>query len=98
MAFTAGERFRELLLPEAGTPAGYAALIARYDLVVPLPARLIAIAQRHHPVSTGRWLMQTPRHAPGNGLAQQLTHALRYEGVDLAVLAPLFGMIDTDSA
>ncbi|WP_226895848.1 Fic family protein [Polymorphobacter sp. PAMC 29334] len=86
--------FHELPLAEAGTPAGYAALISRYDLAVPLPARLTAIAQRHHPVSTDRWLMQTPRHAPGNDLAEQLTHALRYEGVDLAVLSALFGVID----
>jgi len=86
--------FRDLPLPEAGTPAGYAALIARYELAVPLPARLTAIAQRHHPVSTDRWLMQTPRHAPGDGLADQLTHALRYEGVDIAILSRLFGAID----
>jgi hypothetical protein len=86
--------FRELPLPEAGTLAGYAALASCYDLAIPLPARMTAIAQRHHPVSTDRWLMQTPRHAPGNSLAGHLTHALRYEGVDLAVLAPLFAKLD----
>jgi Fic family protein len=88
--------FRELPLPEAGVPAGYAALMARYDLAVPMPARLIAIALRHHPVSSDRWLMQTPRHAPENGLSEQLTHALRYEGVDLALLSRLFRVIDAD--
>ncbi len=86
--------FRERALPEAGTPAGYAALIARYDLAVPLPARLAAIAQRHHPTATDRWLMQTPRHAPGDDLTGQLTHALRYEGVDLAALSRLFRVVD----
>jgi hypothetical protein len=38
---------------------GYAPLIARYDLAVPLPGRLAAIAQRHHPTATALWLMQT---------------------------------------
>jgi Fic family protein len=88
--------FREVPLPERGTPAGYAALIARYDLAVPSPPRLTAIAQRHHPVSTERWLMQTPRHAPADTVGDQLTHALRYEGVNLAVLSRLFAVIGAD--
>jgi Fic family protein len=82
--------FHTRLLPEAGIPAGYAALIHRYDLAVPLPVRLAAIAERHHPISNAQWLMLTPRHAPEHTLAAQLTFALRYEGVDLSILAPLF--------
>jgi len=38
-------------LPESATPMGYAALIDRYALSVPLPPRLAAIAERHHPTS-----------------------------------------------
>jgi len=86
--------FHGRVLPEAGWPVGYAALIERYGLKLPLPPQLSAIAERHHPKSTEAWLMQSPRHQPEPTLAGQLTYALRYEGVDLAVLWQLFKIID----
>ena len=86
--------FRGRPLPEAGVPVGYAALMERYGLILPLPPRLSAIAGRHHPVSNEAWLMQTPRHQPDASLASQLTYALRYEGIDLSVLWQLFSIID----
>lgn len=82
--------FRGSPLAEPGTPVGYAALIARFDLRLPLPSRLAAIAERHHPTTTAEWQMMTPRHAPEASLKGHLTFALRYEGIDLAVLAQLF--------
>ncbi|QWK81464.1 Fic family protein [Ochrobactrum sp. BTU1] len=85
--------FHGRALPERGTPAGYAALIARYDLVVPLPARVAAIAERHHPTSSESWLMLTPRHRPEPALAEQLGFAFRYEGIDLQVLRFLFDAV-----
>ena len=39
--------FHERALPERGTPAGYAALIDRYGLAVPLPRTLSAIGEHH---------------------------------------------------
>ena len=80
-------------LPEPATPIGYAALIAAYDLPVPLPPRLAAIATRHHPVATTDWIMLTPRHGVEASLAAQLTFAIKWEGVDLTVLAQLFRVI-----
>lgn len=82
--------FNGRVLPERGTPAGYAALIDRYALAVPLPPRLSALALRHHPSSTLDWLMLTPRHRPEQTLAGQLQFAFRWEGLDLGVLADLF--------
>ena len=82
--------FRTIPLPEPGIPAGYAALIDRYDLCVPLSGRMAAIAGRHHPRSSEHWLMLTPRYAPNGDLAGHLTFALRYEGLNLAVLSSLF--------
>lgn len=81
-------------LTEPGEPAGYAALIARYDLSVPLPSRLTAIAERHHPESTENWLLLTPRHRSGPTLTEQLTLAFRYEGIDLQVLCQLFRTLE----
>ncbi len=77
-------------LPEPGYPAGYAALIDRYELQLPLPPRLAATATRHHSRSTDDWLMLTPRHRPDDTLEGHLTFALKWEGVDLSVLAALF--------
>lgn len=88
--------FRGQLLPERGEPVGYAALIERYDLVVPPPARMAAIAERHHPVSTGGWLMLTPRHRPEPTLGAHLVFAFRYEGIDLQILTALFRAVAPD--
>ena len=82
--------FRGRSLPEPGVPTGYAALIDRYDLKLPLPPRLSAIAGRHRPRSTPAWQLLTPRHRPDPSLAGELVFALKWEGVELAVLAALF--------
>jgi hypothetical protein len=88
--------FRGRALPEKGTPVGYAALIAAYDLALPLPPHLTAIAERHHPIDTAAWTMLTPRHRPDSTLAAQLTFAIKWEGVDLPVLAQLFQVVAPD--
>lgn len=86
--------FRGRTLPEPGTPAGYAALVAEYDLPVPLPWRLAAIANRHRPVSTREWRMLPAGVAFDRSLQGQLEFALKWEGTDLAVLRSLFRRID----
>lgn len=86
--------FRETPLPEPGEPAGYAALVDRYDLEVPLPSRMTAIAARHHPESTREWQMLTPAHAPDESLQGQLEFAVKWEGVSLGVLSALFRQLD----
>ena len=87
---TLGVNLRGRALPEPGTPAGYAALIAEYDLRVPPPLRLAAIADRHHPDSTRHWRMFAPSYAHQENLADQLEFAVKWEGVHLAVLRALF--------
>lgn len=82
--------FREQRLPEPATPAGYAALIGACDLAVPLPRKLVAIGERHRITDVGGWRVLTPRHAPSPTLEGHLTFALKYEGLDLAVLKRLF--------
>ncbi len=82
--------FHGRVLPEPARPAGYAALWSRYELAVPLPTRLAAIALRHHQSATAEWLILTPRHAPDESLAGQLEFALKWEGVDLGLLKRLF--------
>src|SRR5205807_5552242 len=77
-------------LPEAGRLAGYAALIEKYQLSVPLPKQLTAVAERHVKTLTGDWQILTPRHWPGDTLSDHLTFALKWEGVELGILSPLF--------
>jgi hypothetical protein len=82
--------FLERRLPELATPAGYAALIDAYRLKVPIPLTLAAIGTRHKTLERDGWRLFTPRHAPHATLDGHLTFALKYEGLDLAVLKRLF--------
>lgn len=69
---------------------GYAALIHAFNLDVVLPEKLSLISQHHRRYDTKEWAVYTPRHMPEDSLTGHLTFALRYEGVDLAVLHSLF--------
>ena len=82
--------FRERRLPVTARPAGYAALIGAYDLRVPLPRSLSAIGERHKFMEGEGWRIYSPRYAPDASLEGHLTFALKYEGLDLAVLKRLF--------
>jgi len=85
--------FRNRELPEPAELAGYAALVARFSLKVPLSGRLAAISRSSKPKRTPQWLLLTPEHSRPRTLAGQLEFALKWEGVDLAVLNALFGEI-----
>ena len=82
--------FQERRLPVSTTPAGYSALIGGYGLRVPLPRTLSAIADRSIRMEEGGWRIFPPRYAPDATLEDHLTFALKYEGLDLAVLKRLF--------
>jgi len=57
-----------------------------------LPRTLSATGERHRVQFEGGWRILTPRHAPSSDLEGHLTFALKYEGVDLAVLKRLFSV------
>ena len=82
--------FQGRYLPVTATPTGYAALIGAYGLRVPLPRTLSATGERHRIQEEGGWRIYSPRHAPEASLEGHLTFALKYEGLDLAVLKSLF--------
>ena len=62
------ESFQRRTLPERGYLVGYAALIAAFDLHVPLPYRLALISEKHRKYETEAWRVLTPRHQPENTL------------------------------
>ena len=77
-------------LPEAATPAGYAALVDAFDLATPMSRTLTAIGAHHRIIEDRGWRLLTPRHAPQATIEGHLTFALKHEGLDLAVLKRLF--------
>ncbi|MBK7365378.1 MAG: Fic family protein [Nitrosomonas sp.] len=89
--------FQERRLPEKATLAGYAALIDAYNLAVPLPIKLSAIGTRHKVYEEDNWHIYTPRHMPDATLEGHLVFALKYEGLDLAVLKRLFAAVSPDA-
>lgn len=88
--------FHNRKLPAPGRPAGYAALIHAHDLQAPLPRMLWGIGTRHRAIRGDGWHLLTPRHAPQDSLQGQLTFALKWEGVNLAVLSQLFRTVPAD--
>ena len=84
-------------LVEGATLAGYSSLIEAHNLRVPTPDNLCAIGTKHKKYTHERWQIFTPRHKPEETLYGHLTFALKYEGIDLAVLNALFQTIEADA-
>lgn len=84
------------VLEEGATLAGYAALIADYNLSVPALDSFCAIGTKHKKYEEGGWRFFTPRHKPESDLLSQLTFALKYEGIDLAIFKALFDTIEAE--
>lgn len=71
--------------------AGYVALVDTRGLKVPAPLwRSTAIIRRHAKLETADWLLLSAKHAPADTLAGHLEFALKWEGVNLPILAALF--------
>ena len=81
-------------------PAGYSALIDRYDLdVIPNWHRsLVTTSGIHRIDSTGDVVVEIypPKYWPGNTLGGHLEFALKYDGTNLAILAGLFQKVAAD--
>ena len=86
--------FRESRLPETAALVGYAALIDAFNLRAPLPEVLCAIGSRHKLYEQDGWCIYTPRHEPVATLEGHLVFALKFEGVELAILKRLFQAIE----
>lgn len=82
-------------LEQGACLAGYSALIQAYDLKVPFPDYLCVIGTKHKKYDYERWRIFTPRHKPADTLYGHFTFALKYEGIDLAILNALFKKIET---
>jgi hypothetical protein len=88
--------FQGRTLPEEGYLVGYGAILQFYQLAVPVPDRLALISRKHKQYEVENWIVLTPRHMPIDSLMGHLTFALKYEGIDLAVLKKLFEKINAE--
>lgn len=89
--------FQERHVPEPELLlAGYAALIKKYNLKVPLPQTLCGISKKFRKYQQDSWRIFTPRHKPEDSLHGHLVFALKYEGVNLSILKTLFENIDAE--
>ncbi|MGM0569014.1 MAG: Fic family protein [Elusimicrobiota bacterium] len=82
--------FKDHPLPVEARLAGYSALIRIYQLDVPTPDTLYAIGKKHKKIRKDNWHILSPRYFPSPDLKGQLTFALKYEGLNLALLKRLF--------
>ena len=89
--------FHERVTPEPGKLVGYGAIIAKYNLQVPIPDKIALISEKHKKYVTDTWKVFTPRHEPRQTLSGHLTFALKYEGVDLGVLKKLFSKVPNNT-
>lgn len=80
-------------LEEGASLAGYAALIEAHKLKIVAPDYLCAIGIKHKKYDQECWHIFTPRHRPEDTLYGHLTFALKYEGIDLAIINALFQTI-----
>ncbi|MGI9322020.1 MAG: Fic family protein [Pseudomonadales bacterium] len=83
-------------LDTRSTQVGYASLITTHQLAVMPPDHPCAIGAKHKRYDNGRWRLFTPRHKPEDSLQGHLTFALKYEGIDLALLHALFKSVPQD--
>ena len=75
-------------------PAGYAALIERYDLdVIPNRHKSLVTVSGIHRVDLSKGVIEEvypPKYWPGDTLGDHLEFALKYDGTNLAILSVLF--------
>ena len=86
--------FRGRLLPVEAYLAGYAALIARYQLRVPLHYEMAAISPKNVRRREYGWAIYPFALMPAAGDIDHLVFALKYEGIQLLTLKHIFERFD----
>jgi len=77
-------------LPSKGNNfSRYSGLISAHDLKVHASDHLCIIGVKHKKYDMGSWRIFTPRDKLGDTLFGHLIFALKYEGIDLAILNAL---------
>lgn len=82
--------------PVQGLLVGYGLIMREHELRVPLPRRLALVTQMRGRSEREEWLLFGMSYLPAPTLRDHLVFALKYEGVDLHLLAALFGRIGAE--
>lgn len=82
--------FHGRIAPEEALLVGYGALIARYELQIPLPNALTLISSKKRFYTKDGWLVLPATYKPKDTLYKQLVFALKYEGINLLFFKKLF--------
>jgi Fic family protein len=92
--------FHERELPEKGYLVGYSYIIDYLEKeakqLCPIPSVMSIFTEKHQKYSTERWNVFTARHAPKEGLLNNLIFALKYEGIDLFIIKKLFQYLEEE--
>lgn len=89
--------FNGIQKPEVGTIVGYAALIDKLALAVPIPRPIALICDQNKSYETADWRIFPPSYLPDDttalskmeALYKHLVFSLKYEGVNLLVFSAL---------
>ncbi|HKK10300.1 MAG TPA: Fic family protein, partial [Bacteroidales bacterium] len=76
--------------PEKGVIVGYAAIISKYQLEVPVPETICMISLKNRSYHVKGWSVFKPIYEPEDNLLKHLVFALKYEGVNLLFFKKLF--------
>ncbi len=76
--------------PEKGFIVGYAAIISKYELDVPVPEVISLVSLKNRSYHSKGWNVFKPIYQPEETLYKHLLFALKYEGVNLLFFKKLF--------
>lgn len=83
--------FSDRRLPSTdGWLSGYSALLVEHRLAVPLPETSSFISEKYDQPNIPGWQIFSPRYKPKDTFIGHLEFALKYDGIDLALLNALF--------
>ena len=85
--------FRDRPLPRAGRLTGYAFLIDRFALDLPLPHEMTVTARIGGREKSDGWIVLPNARWPGDEPIDHLLFAIRHEAVDLRVLLAVFAVL-----
>jgi len=85
------------LLPEEGHVVGYASIIDKLKLQIPIPDQIAMVCTRNKKYDTNQWQIFPSKYLPEDhknkteieALYRQLVFALKYEGINLLVFSQL---------
>ena len=84
-------------VPEKGYIVGYAGMIDKMQLPVPMISTISIICLTNKKYENGQWRVFPPKYQPKDTLYKQLVFSLKYEGLNLLFFKKLFEKVTKDA-